>query len=306
MSEKCPECNSENVSFDSKRAETVCNKCGIVIDERQIDTTQEWRAFDYEQRKKRDRTGSFLTYTRHDKGLSTSIGDQGYSDLYKLSPSKRASFYRLKRWHKQVSTATERNLRFALSELDRISSTLSLPKNIRETTALIYRKAVTKGLVRGRSMESVVAAALYAACRKHNVPRTLDEIAEASNVKKREIGRTYRFITRELKIKLLPTSPIDYISRFSSSLKLSPSVQEEAIKILKQAQEHDLVSGRGPTGVAAAAIYVSSTLSNEKRTQREVAEVAGVTEVTIRNRYKELIDELGIADKMSEASAKEE
>ncbi|MDP6704562.1 MAG: transcription initiation factor IIB [archaeon] len=306
MSEKCPECNSENVSFDSKRAETVCNKCGIVIDERQIDTTQEWRAFDYEQRKKRDRTGSFLTYTRHDKGLSTSIGDQGYSDLYKLSPSKRASFYRLKRWHKQVSTATERNLRFALSELDRISSTLSLPKNIRETTALIYRKAVTKGLVRGRSMESVVAAALYAACRKHNVPRTLDEIAEASNVKKREIGRTYRFITRELKIKLLPTSPIDYISRFSSSLKLSPSVQEEAIKILKQAQEHDLVSGRGPTGVAAAAIYVSSTLSIEKRTQREVAEVAGVTEVTIRNRYKELIDELGIADKMSEASAKEE
>ena len=306
MAEKCPECNSESVSFDSKRAETVCNKCGIVIDERQIDTTQEWRAFDYEQRKKRDRTGSFLTYTRHDKGLSTSIGDQGYSDLYKLSPSKRASFYRLKRWHKQVSTATERNLRFALSELDRISSTLSLPKNIRETTALIYRKAVTKGLVRGRSMESVVAAALYAACRKHNVPRTLDEIAEASNVKKREIGRTYRFITRELKIKLLPTSPIDYISRFSSSLKLSPSVQEEAIKILKQAQEHDLVSGRGPTGVAAAAIYVSSTLSNEKRTQREVAEVAGVTEVTIRNRYKELIDELGIADKMSEASAKEE
>ena len=203
MAEKCPECNSESVSFDSKRAETVCNKCGIVIDERQIDTTQEWRAFDYEQRKKRDRTGSFLTYTRHDKGLSTSIGDQGYSDLYKLSPSKRASFYRLKRWHKQVSTATERNLRFALSELDRISSTLSLPKNIRETTALIYRKAVTKGLVRGRSMESVVAAALYAACRKHNVPRTLDEIAEASNVKKREIGRTYRFITRELKIRLL-------------------------------------------------------------------------------------------------------
>ena len=268
MAEKCPECNSESVSFDSKRAETVCNKCGIVIDERQIDTTQEWRAFDYEQRKKRDRTGSFLTYTRHDKGLSTSIGDQGYSDLYKLSPSKRASFYRLKRWHKQVSTATERNLRFALSELDRISSTLSLPKNIRETTALIYRKAVTKGLVRGRSMESVVAAALYAACRKHNVPRTLDEIAEASNVKKREIGRTYRFITRELKIRLLPTSPIDYISRFSSSLKLSPLVQEEAIKILKQAQEHDLVSGRGPTGVAAAAIYVSSTLSNEKRTQR--------------------------------------
>ncbi len=299
--EKCAECGSADIKNDPKRAESFCNECGMVAEERQIDTTQEWRAFDYEQKQKRDRTGSFLTYTRHDKGLSTSIGDQGFSDLYKLTPSKRASFYRLKRWHRQVSTATERNLRYALSELDRISSAIGLPKNIRETTALIYRKAVTKGLVRGRSMESVVAAALYAACRKHNVPRTLDEIAEASNVKKREVGRTYRFITRELGIKLLPTSPVDYISRFASELKLSPKVQEKAIEILNKANKKDLVSGRGPTGVAAAAIYVASTLSEEKRTQREVAEVAGVTEVTIRNRYKELIEELGMEDKMLEA-----
>jgi len=303
MTEKCPECGSQSLTTDPRRAEKVCSKCGLVLEERQIDTTQEWRAFDYEQKQKRDRTGSFLTYTRHDKGLSTSIGDQGYSDLYKLAPSKRAAFYRLKRWHRQVSTATERNLRYALSELDRISSAIGLPKNIRETTALIYRKAVTRGLVRGRSMESVVAAALYAACRKHNVPRTLDEIAEGSGVKKREVGRTYRFITRELGIKLLPTSPIDYISRFASELKLSPKTQESAIKILKSAQGKDLISGRGPTGVAAASIYVASTLENEKRTQREVAEVAGVTEVTIRNRYKELIEELGIEEKMAEAAA---
>ncbi|MFH1424603.1 MAG: transcription initiation factor IIB [archaeon] len=299
--DNCPECGSTSLGFDPRRAEKTCNKCGLVVEDRQIDTSQEWRAFDHEQRQKRDRTGSFLTYTRHDKGLSTSIGDHGYSDLYKLAPSKRASFYRMRKWHSQVSTATERNLRYALSELDRISSALGLPKNIRETTALVYRKAVTKGLVRGRSMESVVAAALYAACRKHNVPRTLDEIAEGSNVKKREVGRTYRFITRELGMKLLPTSPVDYVSRFASELKLSPKVQEKAIEILKTAQTKDLVSGRGPTGVAAASIYVASTLSGEKRTQREVAEVAGVTEVTIRNRYKELIEELGIEDKMAEA-----
>lgn len=298
--EKCPECGSTKIAIDSKRAEETCASCGLVLEERQIDTTQEWRAFDYEQKQKRDRTGSFLTYTRHDKGLSTSIGDQGFSDLHKLTPSKRASFYRLKRWHRQVSTATERNLRYALSELDRISSVLSLPKNIRETTALIYRKAVNKGLVRGRSMESVVAASLYAACRKHNVPRTLDEIAIGSNVKKREIGRTYRFISRELGIKLLPTSPIDYINRFASELKLSPKVQERAIKILQSAETEDLISGRGPTGVAAASIYVAATLEDEKRTQREVAEVAGITEVTIRNRYKELIERLGIEDKMKD------
>ena len=299
--EKCPECGSKDLVHDYKRAERYCGACGMVVEERQIDTSQEWRAFDYEQRQKRDRTGSFLTYTRHDKGLSTSIGDQGFSDLYKLTPSKRASFYRLKRWHRQVSTATERNLRYALSELDRISSAIGLPKNIRETTALIYRKAVTKGLVRGRSMESVVAAALYAACRKHNVPRTLDEIAASSNVKKRDVGRTYRFITRELGIKLLPTNPVDYISRFASELKLSPKVQETAVELLNKATKKDLISGRGPTGVAAAAIYVASALCAEKRTQREVAEVAGVTEVTIRNRYKELINELGMEERMIEA-----
>jgi transcription initiation factor TFIIB len=300
---KCPECGSMEFKTDVRRAEKLCKKCGLVLEDRQIDTTQEWRAFDYEQKKKRERTGSFLTYTRHDKGLSTSIGDHGYADLYKLKPSTRAAYYRMKRWHRQVSTATERNLRYALSELDRISSAIGLPKNIRETTALIYRKAVTRGLVRGRSMESVVAAALYAACRKHKVPRTLDEIAEGSGVKKREVGRTYRFITRELGIKLLPTSPIDYISRFSSELVLSPKTQEHAIKILKEAQNKDLISGRGPTGVAAAALYVASTLENEKKTQREVAEVAGVTEVTIRNRYKELIEELGIEEKMANAAA---
>lgn len=298
---KCPECGSTDFKTDPRRAEKVCANCGLVMEERQIDRSQEWRAFNYEQKKKRDRTGSFLTHTRHDKGLSTSIGTHGYSSLYKLSPSKRATFYRLKRWHSQVSTATQRNLRYALSELDRISSALGLPKNIRETTALIYRKAVRKGLVRGRSMESVVAAALYAACRKHKVPRTLDEIAEASNVKKREVGRTYRFITRELGIKLLPTSPIDYLPRFASELGLSPEAQQKAIDILKKAQDEDLVSGRGPTGVAAAAIYVASTLKDEKKTQREVAEVAGVTEVTIRNRYKELIEELGMKEDMEEA-----
>ena len=301
MPDKCPECGSASLTTDSRRAEKICSKCGLVLEERQIDTSPEWRAFDYEQRRKRERTGSFLTYTRHDRGLSTSIGDHGYSELYKLSPSKRASFYRLKRWHSQVSTATERNLRYALSELDRISSALGLPKNIRETTALVYRKAVMRGLVRGRSMESVVAAALYAACRKHKVPRTLDEIAEGSNVKKREVGRTYRFITRELGIRLAPTSPIDYVPRFGSELKLSPTVQETAIKILKRAQRKDLVSGRGPTGVAAAAIYIASTLENAKKTQREVAEVAGVTEVTIRNRYKELVDELGLDVEMEKA-----
>src|SRR5205809_236248 len=159
---------------------------------------------------------------------------------------------------------------------------------------MVYRKAVNKNLIRGRSIEGVVAASLYAACRQCNVPRTLDEIANSSRVGRKEIGRTYRFMTRELKLKLMPTKPQDYVSRFCSELKLSGEVQSRAVEILKDAQDKELTSGRGPTGVAAAAIYISSILCNERRTQREVADVAGVTEVTIRNRYKELTEKLGI------------
>jgi len=165
---------------------------------------------------------------------------------------------------------------------------------VRETAALIYRKAVNKNLIRGRSIEGVVAASLYGACRQCSVPRTLDEIASTSRVGRKEIGRTYRFMTRELRLKLMPTSPEDYISRFCSELKLSGEVQTKTMEILKQANDKELTSGRGPTGVAAAAIYIASILSNERRTQREVADKAGVTEVTIRNRYKELTEKLGI------------
>jgi transcription initiation factor TFIIB len=193
-----------------------------------------------------------------------------------------------------VSNATERNLAFALSELDRMASALGLPRNVRETAAVVYRDAVDKNLIRGRSIEGVAAAALYAACRQCNVPRTLDEIAEVSRVSRKEIGRTYRFISRELGLKLLPTSPIDYVPRFCSGLTLKGEVQSRAVEILRQAGERELTSGRGPTGVAAAAIYISSILGGERRTQREVAEVAGVTEVTIRNRYKELAEKLDI------------
>ena len=147
-------------------------------------------------------------------------------------------------------------------------------------------------------MESVIAACIYAACRSYNIPRTLDEISVASDVERKEIGRTYRFIIRKLGIKVTPSSPKDYINRFASVLKLSPKTQNEALKILKKAENSELTSGRGPAGISAAALYVAALINDEKRTQREVADIAGVTEVTIRNRYKELIKKLGLADKI--------
>lgn len=294
---RCPECNSVHIVRDYDRGELVCEACGLVLDEQFIDQGPEWRAFDTEQGEKRARTGAPMTYTIHDKGLSTEIGWKNKDSYGKSIPTRnRAQLYRLRKWQRRirVSNATERNLAFALSELDRMASGMGLPRNVRETAAMIYRKAVNKNLIRGRSIEGVVAASLYASCRQCNVPRTLDEIAAASRVGRKEIGRTYRFMTRELQLKLMPTSPQDYISRFCSELKLSGEVQSKSIEIIKSANDKELTSGRGPTGVAAAAIYIASILCNERRTQREVADIAGVTEVTIRNRYKELTERLNI------------
>ncbi|WP_423792321.1 transcription initiation factor IIB [Methanocaldococcus indicus] len=293
----CPICGSKEVIKDYERAEIVCSVCGCVIKENLFDVGPEWRAFDHEQKMKRCRVGAPTTLTIHDKGLSTVI-DWKDKDSYgkDISANKKAQLYRLRKWQRRIRVcdASERNLAFALSELDRIAAKLNLPKHVKEHAARIYRNAVEKGLIRGRSIEGVVTAAIYAACRICRVPRTLDEIAEVSRVERKEIGRTYRFLARELGIKLTPTSPIDYVPRFASALGLPGEVESKAIQILEKAAEKGLTSGRGPTGVAAAAIYIASVLLGHRKTQREVAEVAGVTEVTIRNRYKELTEHLDI------------
>lgn len=295
---KCPECGSTHLSKDYSRAELVCETCGLVIDQDIIDHGPEWRAFDSEQREKRARTGAPMTYTIHDKGLSTTIGWQNRDSYGRSIPSRnRAQLYRLRKWQRRIriSDATERNLAIALGELDRLASGMGLPRSVRETAAMIYRKAVLKNLIRGRSIDGIAAAALYASCRQCHVPRTLDEISNLSHISRKEIGRNYRFISRKIGLKLLPTTPQDYISRFCSELALSGDVQAKTIEILEAAAEKELTSGRGPTGLAAASLYIASLLCGERRTQREVSEVAGVTEVTIRNRYKELAERLDIS-----------
>ena len=302
--EECPECGSNDFIEDETRGELRCARCGLVVKEHMIDRGQEWRAFDSDQISRRARTGAPLTFTKHDKGLTTEIG-KGLGELYKVPGKKRAQYYRLRKWHKRLIESKDRNLSFALSELQRIISFLNLPKPVHERIARYYEEAVDKGLVRGRSIESVIAALVYAVSRQFGTPRTLDEIAEASGLEKREIGRTYRYVARELTVRILPADPKDFVPRFCSILNLSDKVQANAIKILKKAKKLDITSGKGPTGVAAAAIYIACVLTGEKRTQREVASIVNVTEVTIRNRYKELVEKLGL-EKEVEEKVKEE
>ncbi|MFX1413356.1 MAG: transcription initiation factor IIB [Promethearchaeota archaeon] len=293
--EICTECGKKII----KNVESllVCEECGLVHSDNHIDRGPEWRAFDADQKKKRTRTGAPMTYMIHDKGLSTMIDWKNRDIFGKEIPAKsRGQIYRLRKWQSRirVSDATERNLTFALSELDRMASNLDLPKNLRECSAKIYRDAVDAHLIRGRSIEGVAAASLYAACRMYKIPRTLNEIAEVARVDKKEIGRSFRFISNELILNLNPTKPLDFLTRFISELKLTQDCQKVAKKIIKIAEAYGLTSGRGPTGVCAAAIYAASILTKERRTQRKIANISQVTEVTVRNRFSELIENLDL------------
>jgi transcription initiation factor TFIIB len=291
----CPECESTRLMRDYEKSEIVCMDCGFVVASKIADRGPEWRAFDDEQRAKRTRVGAPLTYTIHDKGLSTMI-DWHDRDIYgkSLSPGMKAQVWRLRKWQRRirVSDATERNLAFALDEITKIANNLHLPKNIIETASVIYRKAVKERLVRGRSIKGVTAAAIYLACRKCGLARTLQEVAKASYVNKKEMGRSYRFLLKELDYSILPIKPGQYVTKLSHQLTYEGKVEEITHKILAVAKEIKLTSGRGPTGIAAAAGYIASVLTGERKTQREIAEIYQVSEVTIRNRYKELVERL--------------
>jgi transcription initiation factor TFIIB len=293
----CPKCNSPNLEHDYQKAEISCRRCGYVLEDGIMDMGQEWRAFDREQRDKRSRTGAPTTYAVSDKGLTTSMG-RGNRDINASNVPERnkAQMYRINKLNQKIriSGTGERNLALALSELDRQSSRLGVPRSVREDAALIYRKAAKENIVRGRSIIGMVAASLYTACRRAGIPRTLDEMSEVSQVTQKQIGKNYRFLARKLNIKLKPTSPADYVPRFASNLGLSGNVQAKAIEIVNSSSEHGLIVGREPTGIAAATLYIASIVLGEKRTQKEIAEIAGVTEVTIRNRYKELTNNLDL------------
>ncbi|OYT50746.1 transcription initiation factor IIB, partial [Candidatus Bathyarchaeota archaeon ex4484_135] len=273
-------------------AEVVCTNCGLVIETDLMDQGPEWRAFDSEERSDRVRVGAPITFTIHDKGLTTVIdwrdkavrGDE-------VPPDKRAQIRRMRKLHNRIRIydAQERNLSHALSELTRIADKLGIPKNVVETAAVIYRKAVSKGLVRGRSIQSMTAATLYIACRTCGFVRTLDEIAEASGTNKKEIGRSFRFLVNETKMYVPPLTPKDYATRLLSRLRMKGDAEDIAYRTLELASQLRLTSGRGPMGIAAAAVYVASVLTGERKTQREIAELARVTEVTIRNRYKSIV-----------------
>ena len=288
----CPECSGRLITDDA-RGETVCDDCGLVVDADEIDRGPEWRAFDSKEKDEKSRVGAPTTNMMHDKGLSTNI-DWRDKDAYgnSLDSRQRQKMQRLRKWNERFRTrdSKERNLKQALGEIDRMASALGLPENVRETASVIYRRALDEDLLPGRSIEGVSTASVYAAARQAGVPRSLDEITDVSRVEKSEIARTYRYVVRELGLEVKPADPESYVPRFASELGLSEEAEARARKLLRSAKEQGVHSGKSPVGLAAAAVYAAALLTNEKTTQAAVSEVADISEVTIRNRYHELLE----------------
>jgi len=289
--DKCPECGGTNLIHDYDTGETVCGSCGLVLHEQMMDKGPEWRAFTQEEKESRSRVGIPTSYSVHDKGLSTAIGRVD-RDAFgrKLPLSTRLQMWRLRKWQirSRVHSSVDRNLAQAMAELDRLSDKVYIPGPVKEKAAVIYRKALDKGLVRGRSIAAIAAAALYAACRTTETPRTLREISEASLVDKKDVARCYRLLLRELEVQMPIADPLTYVSKIAERTGISGQTQGLAIKILNEARLKRAASGKDPMGLAAAALYIACLQNNEKKTQKDIAEAAGVTEVTVRNRYKNL------------------
>ena len=297
FADKCPECASKNLIHDYDTGETICGDCGLVLYEQMLDKGPEWRAFTQEEKASRSRVGMPTSYSVHDKGLSTAIS-QVDRDAFgrKLPLATRLQMWRLRKWQirSRVHSSIDRNLAQAMAELDRLSGKVSISPPIKEKAAVIYRKALDKGLVRGRSINSIVAAALYAACRGSGTPRTLREIAEASLVDKKDVARCYRLLLRELDVHMPIADPLTYVSKIAEKNGISGKAQGAAIAILREARRKRAAAGKDPMGLAAAALYIACLQHNEKKTQKDIADAAGVTEVTVRNRYKALQKRLNL------------
>jgi len=281
---------------DSDMGELVCRSCGYVVLEEKLDRGPEWNAYTLEQKRSLPRVGSPLTLTMHDKGLSTNIGKGKDYSGRRIKSGSKYKFYRLRKWNRRskYSDSKHRNLSQALSHIGRIGNRLNLPRNVLETASKIYREALEKDLIQGRTIKGVAATSIYIACRKCKVVRSLEEISEEAPHSVKQLARIYRHIYWNLD-REVPRSEIrGIISRLVNRLGLLGGTEKIASKILGQAEDDMLTGGRGPAGMAAACIYISCQLMGEHVTQTEIADLSGVTEVTIRNRYKELMEKLYI------------
>lgn len=284
--ERCPACNKPSLVIDENTGEKVCSTCGVVISENRESGGPEWRTFANDGGSK-SRVGSGTSITIHDMGLSTMISPVNIDATGKpLSSTMKKSIDRLRTWNSrsQVNSSSDKNLRQALSEMGKLKDKLSLTDAVIEKAAYTYRKANEKKLVKGRSVNGLVAACIYAACRDAETPRTLDDVADGINVRRKDVARCYRLIFRELDLKVPIADPVNGVARIASEAGLGEKTKRKAIALLNKAKKIGMAAGKDPMGLAAAALYLACITDGGNTTQRNISDASGVTEVTIRNR----------------------
>src|SRR5918993_4248986 len=288
--------NSSQIITDTESGEIICRNCGMVMLDNVQETRPEWRSFTTDDSNNtRSRTGMPTSLARHDKGLATIIGRANKDASGQvLDAAMRTTMERLRTWdfRTQAHTSTERNFIQAFSELDRLKDKLGLPDSVIEKTAYIYRKVQERGLVRGRSISAILTAAVYIACREMGFPRILKDITAISNIKHRYVAQAYRLLIIELDLKIPLVDPIKCIIRIANNAKISEKTKRLAINIMHDIIKKEISAGKDPMGLAAAVLYLSCLKTDENKIQRYIAEAAGVTEVTLRNRYKNIINQL--------------
>jgi len=286
----CPECGNDVLVYDPRTGEVSCPSCGYVVRERGVDRGPEWRNLDEEE--DRSRVGAPLSIMYRDHGLSTVINRINEDASGRRLPKEtREKLLRLKKLDatSQVSASEARNLQQAVNILQIYVDKLHLSQSIAERAMLIYRKALKAGLVRGRSIRSIMAAAVYAACRSMRAPRDLRELEKAYPIVKRKtIAQGYRLLLKHLKLKVPVADPARYLNKIASKVGLDQGTVQEALKILQEAHKRGATVGKDPVGIAAAALYMACQETDQTITQKDIARAAGVTEVTVRNRFKGL------------------
>jgi len=287
---KCPRCGSAELIIDTELGEEICGKCGLVVSEDIVDRGPEWRAFTSAEKDVRPRAGSGESLALYDKGLSTRFSGGRDAHGKRIDLQMRERMSKLKRYdtRAKMDESWARNLSIAMAELDRLTAMLHIPRNIKEHAALIYRKALQRNLIRGRSIDAFVAASVYAACRIQKVPRPLKRISQASTREHSEVSRSYRLLVRELKLRMPIDDPMKFVPSIAAKLNLRRNTELQALDILSRARDSQGLSGKDPRGLAAAALYMACMVNNDKRVQKDVAAAAGTTEVTLRNRLRGL------------------
>ena len=292
---KCPDCSSRRIDDDSGRGERSCEDCGLVIAENMIDPGQDWNTF--VGKEETIRGGPPASVMVHDKGLSTDIhwANKDYAGR-SIAGKNRSQFYRMRKWQRRarVSGSFDRNMEAALVEIGRLASKMGMGKLVKEETAVIYRKALEKDMVKGRSIDTVVAASMYLANQKLRTARSLDDFQRHSDVSRKSITRAHKVIKAALGVRIPVSEPSEYVGRYAGLLDLPPEINASALRLLDRAGELELTHGKSPTGLAAAALYIAARQGDRHRTQRDIADISGVTEVTIRNRYKEMVSGMGL------------